>query len=75
LKVWGWLQSSSQSLAPGQPLNIILVSAADSFSSLLLTQPDVQSEKDVAENPKKSGAFISWHPPGEQSGPVPLMVC
>jgi preprotein translocase subunit SecY len=51
----GWLQDISQSIAPGQPLNILLYTA-------LMFNP-----KDVAENLKKSGAFIPGIRPGEQS--------
>ncbi|WP_022962891.1 preprotein translocase subunit SecY [Halopseudomonas pelagia] len=62
----GWLQSISQSLAPGQPLNIILFSAGIIFFCFFYTAL-MFNPKDVAENLKKSGAFIPGIRPGEQS--------
>ncbi len=62
----GWLADISQAIAPGQPLNILLFSAGIiffcSFYTALMFNP-----KDVAENLKKSGAFIPGIRPGEQS--------
>ena len=61
-----WLADISQSIAPGQPLNILLFSAGIIvfcfFYTALMFNP-----KDVAENLKKSGAFIPGIRPGEQS--------
>jgi preprotein translocase subunit SecY len=62
----GWLQDISQSIAPGQPLNILLFSAGIIFLLLLLYGVDVQSER-RSGNLKKSGAFIPGIRPGEQS--------
>lgn len=62
----GWLQSISQALAPGQPLNIILFSAGIIFFCFFYTAL-MFNPKDVAENLKKSGAFIPGIRPGEQS--------
>ncbi len=62
----GWLQSISQSLAPGQPLNILLFSAGIIFFCFFYTAL-MFNPKDVAENLKKSGAFIPGIRPGEQS--------
>ncbi len=62
----GWLADISQSLAPGQPLNIILFSAGIIFFCFFYTAL-MFNPKDVAENLKKSGAFIPGIRPGEQS--------
>ena len=62
----GWLQSISQALAPGQPLNIILFTAGIAFFCFFYTAL-MFNPKDVAENLKKSGAFIPGIRPGEQS--------
>ncbi|HGM4998541.1 TPA: preprotein translocase subunit SecY [Pseudomonas aeruginosa] len=62
----GWLQDVAQAIAPGQPLNILLFTAGIVFFcffyAALMFNP-----KDVAENLKKSGAFIPGIRPGEQS--------
>jgi len=55
----GWLQDISQSIAPGQPLNILLFSAGIIFFCFFYTA--------LMFNPKKSGAFIPGIRPGEQS--------
>ncbi|EZQ13961.1 preprotein translocase subunit SecY [Pseudomonas sp. G11-1] len=62
----GWLQSLSQAIAPGQPLNIILFSAGIIFFCFFYTAL-MFNPKDVADNLKKSGAFIPGIRPGEQS--------
>ncbi|UAW98126.1 preprotein translocase subunit SecY [Halopseudomonas nanhaiensis] len=62
----GWLQAVSQAIAPGQPLNIILFSAGIIFFCFFYTAL-MFNPKDVAENLKKSGAFIPGIRPGEQS--------
>ncbi len=62
----GWLQSMSQAIAPGQPLNIILFSAGIIFFCFFYTAL-MFNPKDVADNLKKSGAFIPGIRPGEQS--------
>ena len=62
----GWLQDVAQSIAPGQPLNILLFSAGIIFFCFFYTAL-MFNPKDVAENLKKSGAFIPGIRPGEQS--------
>ncbi len=62
----GWLADISQALAPGQPLNILLFSAGIIFFCFFYTAL-MFNPKDVAENLKKSGAFIPGIRPGEQS--------
>jgi len=61
-----WLADISQAIAPGQPLNILLFSAGIIFFCFLYTAL-MFNPKDVAENLKKSGAFIPGIRPGEQS--------
>ena len=62
----GWLQDISKAIAPGQPLNILLFSAGIIFFCFFYTAL-MFNPKDVAENLKKSGAFIPGIRPGEQS--------
>ena len=62
----GWLQDVAQAIAPGQPLNILLFTAGIVFFCFFYTAL-MFSPKDVAENLKKSGAFIPGIRPGEQS--------
>ncbi|MFH7391203.1 SecY family transport protein, partial [Pseudomonas syringae pv. tagetis] len=62
----GWLQDISQSIATGQPLNILLFSAGIIFFCFFYTALMI-NPKDVAENLKKSGAFIPGIRPGEQA--------
>jgi preprotein translocase subunit SecY len=62
----GWMQDLAQSIAPGQPLNILLFSAGIIFFCFFYTAL-MFNPKDVAENLKKSGAFIPGIRPGEQS--------
>ncbi|WP_313087047.1 preprotein translocase subunit SecY [Pseudomonas sp.] len=62
----GWLADISQAIAPGQPLNILLFSAGIVFFCFFYTAL-MFNPKDVAENLKKSGAFIPGIRPGEQS--------
>lgn len=61
-----WLNDIALALAPGQPLNIILFSAGIIFFCFFYTAL-VFNPKDVADNLKKSGAFIPGIRPGEQS--------
>ncbi len=61
-----WLADISQAIAPGQPLNILLFSAGIIFFCFFYTAL-MFNPKDVAENLKKSGAFIPGIRPGEQS--------
>ncbi|SUC73207.1 preprotein translocase subunit SecY [Pseudomonas aeruginosa] len=62
----GWLQGVAQAIAPGQPLNILLFTAGIVFFCFFYTAL-MFNPKDVAENLKKSGAFIPGIRPGEQS--------
>ncbi|MGT9846181.1 preprotein translocase subunit SecY [Pseudomonas aeruginosa] len=62
----GWLQDVAQAIAPGQPLNILLFTAGIVFFCIFYTAL-MFNPKDVAENLKKSGAFIPGIRPGEQS--------
>lgn len=62
----GFLADLSQAIAPGQPLNILLFSAGIVFFCFFYTAL-MFNPKDVAENLKKSGAFIPGIRPGEQS--------
>lgn len=61
-----WLQDVALALGPGQPLNIILFSAGIVFFCFFYTAL-VFNPKDVADNLKKSGAFIPGIRPGEHS--------
>ncbi|MEX2487950.1 MAG: preprotein translocase subunit SecY [Pseudomonadales bacterium] len=61
-----WLQELSLQIAPGQPLNIILFSAGIIFFCFWYTAI-MFNPKEVAENLKKSGAFIPGYRPGEQT--------
>ncbi|WP_101497940.1 preprotein translocase subunit SecY [Thiopseudomonas denitrificans] len=61
-----WLSDISQALAPGQPLNILLFSAGIIFFCFFYTAL-MFNPKEVAENLKKSGAFIPGIRPGDQS--------
>lgn len=62
----GWLSEIALALGPGQPLNVILFSAGIIFFCFFYTAL-VFNPKDVADNLKKSGAFIPGIRPGEQS--------
>ncbi len=61
-----WMQNIALALGPGQPLNIVLFSAGIIFFCFFYTAL-VFNPKDVADNLKKSGAFIPGIRPGEQS--------
>lgn len=61
-----WLQDLSLQIAPGQPLNIILFSAGIIFFCFWYTAI-MFNPKEVAENLKKSGAFIPGYRPGDQT--------
>ena len=65
-KEWQWLQDVSLTLSPGQPLYIILFAVGIIFFCYFYTAL-VFNPKDVADNLKKSGAFIPGIRPGEQS--------
>lgn len=61
-----WLQDISLALAPSQPLYIVLFAAGIIFFCYFYTAL-MFSPKDVAENLKKSGAFIPGIRPGIQT--------
>ena len=61
-----WVQDFSLALAPGQPLYILLFAVSIVFFCFFYTAL-VFNPKDVADNLKKSGAFIPGIRPGEQS--------
>ena len=61
-----WLQELSLQIAPGQPLNIILFSAGIIFFCFWYTSI-MYNPREVADNLKRSGAFIPGYRPGEQT--------
>ncbi|MAI43052.1 MAG: preprotein translocase subunit SecY [Candidatus Azotimanducaceae bacterium] len=61
-----WLQELSLQIAPGQPLNIMLFAAGIIFFCFWYTAIMFNS-KEVADNLKRSGAFIPGYRPGEQT--------
>ncbi|MEH6576656.1 MAG: preprotein translocase subunit SecY [Amphritea sp.] len=61
-----WLQNVALALGPGQPLYILLFSVCIIFFCYFYTAI-VFNPRDVADNLKKSGAFIPGIRPGEQS--------
>ena len=61
-----WLQQIAMALGPGQPLNFILFAAGIVFFCFFYTAL-VFNPKDVADNLKKSGAFIPGIRPGEHT--------
>ena len=61
-----WLQDLSLWIAPGQPLNIILFSIGIIFFCFWYTSI-MFNPKEVADNLKRSGAFIPGYRPGDQT--------
>ncbi|RMF18401.1 MAG: preprotein translocase subunit SecY [Gammaproteobacteria bacterium] len=61
-----WLQDISQMLAPSQPLYIILFAVAVMFFCFFYTAL-MYNPKEVADNLKKSGAFVPGIRPGEHT--------
>jgi preprotein translocase subunit SecY len=61
-----WLANVSQALGPSQPLYIILFAAAVVFFCFFYTAL-MYNPKEVAENLKKSGAFVPGIRPGQQT--------
>ena len=61
-----WLQDVALALGPGQPLNIVLFTIGIVFFCFFYTAL-VFNPKDVADNLKKSGAFIPGIRPGEHT--------
>src|SRR5690606_1770374 len=62
-----WLQSLSASLAPGQPVHMVLYGGLIIFFCFFYTAL-VFNSRETAENLKKSGAFIPGIRPGQQTG-------
>lgn len=62
----GWMQELSIMLAPGQPLYVILFTLGIVFFCYFYTAI-VFNPRDVADNLKKSGAFIPGIRPGEHT--------
>lgn len=61
-----WLADISQALGPSQPLYIVLFAAAVVFFCFFYTAL-MYNPKEVAENLKKSGAFVPGIRPGQQT--------
>ncbi|MGE0482934.1 MAG: preprotein translocase subunit SecY [Gammaproteobacteria bacterium] len=61
-----WLRDLSTTLSPGQPLYVMLYAAAIVFFCFFYTAL-VFNPKEMADNLKKSGAFIPGIRPGEQT--------
>ena len=62
----GWLKDLSSTLAPGQPLYVVLYAAAIMFFCFFYTAL-VYDSRETSENLKKSGASIPGVRPGEQT--------
>jgi len=62
----GWLQDVAFAIGPGQPLNIVLFAALVVFFCFFYTAL-VFNPKEVAENLKRSGAFLPGIRPGEHT--------
>ena len=63
---WEWLQDLALAIGPGQPLYIIVFSAMIVFFCFFYTAL-VFNPRDVADNLRRSGAFIPGIRPGEQT--------
>ncbi len=63
---FGWLQEVSLALGPGQPLYLLLFCLLIIFFCYFYTAI-MFNPKDVADNLKKSGAFVPGIRPGEQT--------
>jgi preprotein translocase subunit SecY len=61
-----WLQDLALAIGPGQPLNILLFSALIVFFCFFYTAL-MFNPQEVAENLKKSGAFLPGIRPGQQT--------
>lgn len=61
-----WLQEVAFAIGPGQPLNIVLFTAFIVFFCFFYTAL-VFNPKEVADNLKRSGAFLPGIRPGEQT--------
>ncbi len=62
----GWLKDLSQTLAPGQPVYVLMYAAAILFFCFFYTAL-VFNPKETADNLKKSGAFLPGIRPGDQT--------
>jgi len=62
----GWLADITSKLSPGQPIYIIFYAAAIVFFCFFYTAIQF-NPKEIAENLKKSGAFVPGIRPGEQT--------
>jgi preprotein translocase subunit SecY len=62
----GWLQDISSMLSPGQPMYVMFYAAAIIFFCFFYTAL-VFNPKEIAENLKKSGAFVPGIRPGDQT--------
>ena len=62
----GWLQNLSATLSPGQPLYVLFYAIAIIFFCFFYTAL-VFNPKEMADNLKKSGAFLPGIRPGEQT--------
>ncbi len=63
---FGWLQSLSAQLQPGQPIYILLYASMIMFFCFFYTAM-VFNSRDTADNLKRSGAFIPGIRPGHQT--------
>lgn len=63
-KGWEWLQNVGRTLAPGEPLYLVLFSVGIIFFCFFYTAL-VFSARELADNLKKSGAFLPGVRPGE----------
>jgi preprotein translocase subunit SecY len=61
-----WLKDFSQTLAPGQPLYVLLYAMAIIFFCFFYTAL-IFNPKEIADNLKKSGAFVPGVRPGKQT--------
>jgi preprotein translocase subunit SecY len=62
----GWMKVVADKLHPGQPIYVLLYSAAIIFFCYFYTAL-MFNPKETADNLKKSGAFIPGYRPGEQT--------
>mgnify|MGYP001142148817 CR=1 FL=1 len=62
----GWLKDIGSTLAPGQPVYVLLYALAIIFFCFFYTAL-VFNSKDTADNLKKSGAFVPGIRPGDQT--------
>ncbi|MDR2164903.1 MAG: preprotein translocase subunit SecY [Zoogloeaceae bacterium] len=62
----GWLKEVGAALSPGQPIYVLLYASAIIFFCFFYTAL-VFNSREVADNLKKSGAFVPGNRPGEQT--------